>query len=340
MRITRDKLIKFAETAVAQEVYRNHNLVCVYLTGSLLHEDPLLGGTTDIDLVLVHNDEPNQSREVRRITEEVTLDIAHVSQNIFRQPRHLRVDPWWGSFMCLNPIVLYETQHWFEFTQASVCSQFGLAENILQRARPLAESARQGWSALEMEGSISSPSSFLTYLRALQDASNAIACLSGSPLTMRRFMLDLPQRAEAISRPGLASGFVDLFTSGETIGEFRTNWFQDWTTALSNSGKLAGCPQGLLPHRISYYTRAAGALWEENLPAAIWILLNTWAKAIQILPADSPLVPTWQKVLDQLGLSAGETGNRLNALDSYLDNIEETLDMWAQNNGVLEQELR
>ena len=64
MRITRETLIKAARDNAKQRSQSDRRLVCIYLTGSLLEDEPLLGGTTDIDLVVVHDSEPSVNREM------------------------------------------------------------------------------------------------------------------------------------------------------------------------------------------------------------------------------------------------------------------------------------
>ena len=50
MNITNDLLIKLTKDFVAKRVRQNKDVVAIYLTGSVLSGNPLLGGTTDIDL--------------------------------------------------------------------------------------------------------------------------------------------------------------------------------------------------------------------------------------------------------------------------------------------------
>jgi len=116
MRITRESLHTIARETAEKYARRNRALVCIYLTGSLLSDAPLLGGTTDIDLIFVHAATPPFTREVLRLSDEIHLDIAHYPQTVYQQPRHLRRDPWIGAHLCLNSLMLYDTQHWFEFT--------------------------------------------------------------------------------------------------------------------------------------------------------------------------------------------------------------------------------
>ncbi len=162
--------MKAARDFVNQRVRSDRNLVAVYVVGSLLAEEPLLGGTTDIDLVFIQNHAPSQPREVIRLTTEVTLDIAFYNETEYRQPRHLRTNPWLGSSLCETRIVLYDTQHWFEFTQSSVGSQFYIPENVLSRSRLQAENPRSLWLALQSE---TGPyiQSLLNYLKSVESGS-------------------------------------------------------------------------------------------------------------------------------------------------------------------------
>ncbi|MFN7037533.1 MAG: hypothetical protein ACK4SN_14335, partial [Bellilinea sp.] len=114
MRITLEALHKAARESAERYARRDRSLVCIYLTGSLLGDEPLLGGTTDIDLIFVHTTLPPYGREIVRLTDEIHLDIAHLPQSVFQQPRRLRADTWIGSFLCANPIPLHDLGHWFE----------------------------------------------------------------------------------------------------------------------------------------------------------------------------------------------------------------------------------
>ncbi len=56
----------------------------------------MLGGTTDIDLVLVHVKQPATAREIVKLTPDFHLDIRHRHRNEFSAPRELRSDPFLG----------------------------------------------------------------------------------------------------------------------------------------------------------------------------------------------------------------------------------------------------
>ena len=334
MRITRETLLKTAKETAAERTRQDRRLVCIYLTGSLLQDSPLLGGTTDIDLVIVHDSDPARAREITRLTDEVHLDIAHLSAAVFRQPRHLRLDPWLGGYLCNNARVLYDVGHWFEFTQASVCAQFGRPEYVLQRARPLAEFARQNWLDLHSHSIETNPEKVQTYLKCLTDAANAIACLNGPPLTERRFIINYPARTEAVGRPGLAAGLVDLFTNQTVSDELWQSWTIDWIKTLQSAGSIENCSPRLLACRLPYYERAVAALREEAPAAALWLLFRTWTLAISCLPQNMDVLRPWLSACQAIELDESHFENRLNSLDAYLDSVEETLDDWSQQMGL------
>ena len=71
MRLTRDTLIKIARDSALQRAKVSRRIICIYLTGSVLEETPLLGGTTDIDLIIIQDSEPLQKREVSSQNDDI-----------------------------------------------------------------------------------------------------------------------------------------------------------------------------------------------------------------------------------------------------------------------------
>jgi hypothetical protein len=326
--------MKLARNAVAERVYRNRDIVCAYLTGSLLQEEPLLGGAADIDLVLVHNGQPEFPREIIQATGEVHLDLCHLPQSYFNQPRKLRKDAWVGGYLCAGPLVFHDMQHWFEYTQASVCSQYHSPENVIGRALPSAEAARAIWFDLNAARFENPVFNFWQYLRALEKAANAAAMLVGLPLTERRFMLEFPSRAQELQRPGLSAGLIDLYLPTSLPGDQRESMLTDCQSALKLAARQADCPSVLLTQRHTYYTGAIDAMWDDQPAAAAWILLRVWTRAMCSLPEANPAVAVWQSALESLGINPRDMEGQYAALDAYLDSIEETLDTWASKNGI------
>lgn len=336
MRITRETLLKIARDTAAQRVRASRRLVSAYLTGSLLGDDPLIGGTADIDLVFIHDSEPPVRREIVGLVEPVHLDIAHYSQAEYSQPRRLRQDPWLGPYITAHPLLLHDSAHWFDFTQAAVTAQFSDPENILARAQTLATSARQAWLELRLPaagGGSPTPPQLWRYLKALEEAGNAFASLTGAPMAERRFWDGLPERAAALGRPGLAAGLADLLLPAPLSAETWQSWQAPWRDALASAAADPACPPRLHAARRDYYLRAAAALFESQPAASAWLALRTWTQAA-LLPSGTALLDAWRATLPDIGMAGEGFASRLDSFDAYLDSLEETLDIWAKDNGI------
>lgn len=333
MRVTRNVLMKIVRDSVEQRVRADRSLLAIYLCGSLLGGDYLLGGTADIDLVIIHLDVPAREREIVHLSDEVHLDIAHHAQKEYRQTRRLRVHPWMGPtlFSCQS---LYDPQHFLDFIQAGVRGQFDRSDYVVERARKLAESARKLWLASMQSDSKSTAETVLGYLKTLEKAANAIASLSGPPLTERRFLLAFPDRAEAVNRPGLFPGLLGLLGAADLgVGVLET-WLPAWTAALQ-ALPAGSAPVRLHPYRLAYYQGSIQAMIDSgNWQAALWPLLSSWTLAVCALGNDAEQALPWQEAFTQLDLMEDGFDRRLEGLDAYLDMVEEVIDSWARANGV------
>jgi hypothetical protein len=334
MRITRETLLNIARDTAAQRTRSDRNILGVYLYGSLLEEEFLLGGTADIDLVFIHMDTAETSREIVPLTDEVHLDIAHHYERDYRQARQLRVNPWLGP--AINECqALYDPQHFLDFTQAGVRGQFERPDNVYQRALGLSERARQIWLAFQTHYATDpGPEQVFDYLRALRHAANAVASLSGTPISERRFLLYFQKRAEAIGQAGMYAGLLGLLGSPNVEPETLSEWLHAWQGAYEAVPSDARPPR-LHPGRRFYYQKALETLLNGPQPKAVlWPMLRTWTLAVKTLPDASPHRIRWRQAYDQLGLIGAGFDERLRALDAFLDLIDETLETWARQNGV------
>jgi len=335
MRITRESLLALAKTSAADLAGRDRTLICVYLTGSLLDQDFMLGNTADIDLICVHSGKCSAPpREVKRITDEITLDIAHLPDTRFREPRFLRKDVWLGSFLWQGVKVLYDSEHWFEFVQAGATAQFMSPENILSRACSLAAYSRRLWRELDEQPPEGTTQRLDIFFQALEDGGNAIACLGGVPLTLRRFWQQLPQRSIDASAPELAGSLQRLVTIEISSDELWQNWFNSWIAILDETGKQPKCPAELRPCRKKYYSEAISGLRSENPLAALWILLRTGLKAGRSARSNSPVHKQLARVAEGLGFGSEDFAGKLKGLDQWLDSLESLLDDTARRNGL------
>jgi hypothetical protein len=331
MRVTRENLIRIAKENVQKQALNDRGLVAAYLIGSLRAENPFLGNSTDIDIVLVHSGQPRVRREVVALNAEISLDIIHNPRSEYEKPKELRVHPWLGPEL-YDPIPLYGAQHFFEFVQAGVRAGYEEPANVLARAHRNAEHARQIWGGLQLSQE-TGPTLLLSYLKAVDHAANAIALLSGVPLAERRFMLQFEGRAAAAGAPGLAAGLRGLLGGTQiepaTLQEFLAGWE---TTFVDAAGRSHVHPSIKIP-RLSYYKLAFEALLAGESPQSIlWPLVNTWTRAAVAVPPTHQ--SKWLAACETLGLTGAAFTERVEGLDLFLDSVEEVLENTAARDGA------
>ena len=331
MHLLLESMIQIAKEAAVQRADSNHDIVAAYLTGSVLDRDPFLGDTADIDLVLVHAQEPKIRREIVSLTPEIHLDIKHNPRREYAHPRQLRVHPWLGPEM-YDPLMLYESEHFFQFVQAGLRDKFHEPANTLLRARRNTDHARQMCNGLQTPAE-SGPALVLKYLKAVNHAANAVAILNGMPLAERRLLLQFPARAEAAGRPGLPAGLLgllgaqnaDIFALAGSLPEWEKD-FQEAASRPEVEGRIH-------PARLAYYKKALEALLSGEHPQAIlWPFIHTWSLAAAVLPPARQVA--WQSACQQLGLVGETFKEHVQELAHYLDGIEELLEGMAAVNGV------
>jgi hypothetical protein len=332
MRINRNMVLKIANDTVDKYIGTDRTILAIYLQGSLLGDSPLIGNTADIDLFLVHTDEVDVAREIIRVSDEVHLDISHHSHAVYRQPRELRLHPWLGPAI-YNCKIMYDPQHFLDFVQASVRGQFYSPDNVLRRARKMANHAREIWQSFYNSPQAPGPQEASIYLRALEHAANAIAGLSGRILSERRFLMDFPIWAQAVNKPGLSAGFLGLLGVQALDVQDMRAWMPEWQAAYADL-PANDAPIRLHPYRWLYYERAVDAFLSSPEPVtALWPLWRTWTHAIYALPADSPHQQPWQQAGERLGLLGPAFTEKISGLDAYLDTVDELMDAWGREKG-------
>jgi hypothetical protein len=333
MRITHEMLMKVAQDAIAERTLSNRAILAAFLYGSVLHENPLIGNTTDVDLFFIHDDEVSLEREIVRITDDVHLDIVHSPRKLFRQVRELRLHPWWGPTL-YGCKILYDPQHFMDFVQASVRGQYDRPDHVLARSRPLAEQARKIWFSLQMENIDSDVQRVIRYFQALESAANAISLLRGEHLTERRFLSNYSRRTAEIERPGLMAGLMGLLSVSQFDPASLYIMMENWNMAFELAQKHTPSPDYVVTRR-NYYAHAFNAFVSGEQPmVALWPVFHSWTKLIGLIPLDAPVYRIWQDTCTQSGFLGTGFAEKLMALDAYLDLIEETIAQWALTNGA------
>jgi hypothetical protein len=258
MRVTRESLIRIAKETAQERAFNDRGIIAAYLTGALVSDsDPLLGGTADIDIILVHAEEPQNKREFVKLTPDFHLDISHRSKAEFKRPRELRLDPWLGWEM-YDPMLLYERERFFEFVQAGLRAgfEFNAPAPALQRSRILLSHGRGIWrDLLEIEEQVT-PRDLAKYLKSLYHAVNAVAELSGPPLQERRLMLEFGSRAETAKRPGMSAGLTGLLGASHLDPAFINDWLSEWRLAFEAAVEQDSADPRIHPARLNYYEKA------------------------------------------------------------------------------------
>ena len=336
MRVTRESLIRIAKETAQERAFNDRDIIAAYLTGSLVSKetDPLLGGTADIDIILVHASEPKHRREFVKLTPDFHVDIGHRAKAEFKRPRELRLDPWLGWEM-YDPMLLYEREKFFEFVQAGLRAgfEFNAPAPALQRSRLLLKDARSIWRELLEVEDVVAPKDVLQYMSSLYHAVNAVAELSGPPLAERRVMLDFAARAEAASRPGMEAALVGLMGASALDSSKLEAWVPEWKSAFEMAMQNHRVDASIHATRVNYYEKAFAAMLGSEKPVcALWPLFHTWTLAAEVLPDDA--LEAWRAACGELGLCWVGFDQRVSGLDHFLNEVEALLDELATQHGL------
>ena len=335
MRVTRESLLRIATKTDQPRASHDTYIVAVYLTGSLLNVDPMLGGTADIDIVFVHKNKPSQPREFVKLTPDFHLDISRREKAEFKSPRELRGDPWLGYEM-YDPILLFEREKFFDFVQASLRAGFEFEQPplILQRCRKMLAHGRGIWTDLtEVDEESIGPKEIKKYMKSLFHALNAIVEISGPPIHERRLLLEFPARAAAAGKPEMTAAAFGLLGTHHINTEKIKLWASDWKSAFKLACEKSEVDARIHPARLNYYEKPIKAMLEGETPfAALWPLLHTWTLSAEVLEGDH--FNFWKNAVGELGLLGSGFTERVDGLDHFIDDIEITLDEIARENGL------
>lgn len=328
MRVSKEKLIDLARVETEKRA-EGGNVISAYIVGSVASGNPILGGTADVDLVLIHNTQPGSNQEYLPFSEDFHLDITHHSSELYDRPTELRVDPWLGPTMC-EPIFLYDPHHFFERAQAGVRGRFHRADHVHERARAFLSRARKSKSKLGSDGKFVS-----NYLRILFEGTNAIATLAGFPAAGRRMVLVLESRLEKAEGSRFFERFLQLHGANRIEEAQAHNWLAQWDRCAQDAFDQ-GDQTSIARHH--YYFSGFEALLSQGRPEVIlWNLLDRWGESVrsrEMLGTDGAYQENWDHALASLGLQGGDQIVRSEELEDYLDDIEGFLDVWADQHGA------
>ncbi|MFC2065203.1 hypothetical protein ACFLXB_08935 [Chloroflexota bacterium] len=338
MIITKETLLRIANDTVVKRTEGENDgadILTIYLTGSLLREDPLMGNSTDIDMVFIHSKPPIIGREIVRLNTDVHLDIKHSPREEYEPARELRNHPWMGPAI-YNAVQLYDPEHFFDFVQAAVRDRYHDPFNAHARASLNAAHARSIWEDLTAEAESKTkfhPKSFLRYLKTINHAANSLTVIKDRILGERRFLVDFPAVAESYDLPELGGELYSMMGAGLLQQNRLEDLLAAWEKDFLKAGMDNAADARLHPTRMIYYQRGFETLISEGrMGAILWPLLHTWSLAASTFPKAEQ--SAWEDTCQSLGmLSEGMTSNLIR-LDAFLDKVEILLEEWKNRYGL------
>lgn len=345
MLITKDLLIQLIKDYLNRLLRQNKEIVAAYLTGSMLQDDPLLGGSTDIDLVIVHKEDPAIEREIRRVKSNLSFDIIHHHQSRYTFHRRMRQDAWLGYALRNHDAIMYDTDHWLEYIQAGVDSQYDSPENTHARALKFSDEARRYWFELDDDDETPFSEWLNIFFKAVGSASNAIAALSGPGLTQRRFMLEFPARAEAVNQLPLVGDLARLIGNDHMSPESYQKWRPTWELFLDRCSESSDCPPNLHKARKAYFLDCCDALIDSGrIHGVLWPMFETW-RQIDLCLGDqafeddeegifSSATQRWHQFAGEMGFTPENKAEKAQQLGAYIEKINSVLEDWQREYGL------
>jgi hypothetical protein len=330
VKITRRKLIELARDE-AHNRAASGGLLSAYLIGTVAHGEPMLGETADIDMVLIHQQPPVQGREIVRLSHQVHFDITHHHKVHYEKPSELRVDPWLGPALC-EPIFLYDPDHFFEWAQAGARGQYYRADHTHARAQAFLAQARQQASLLQLSARWER-----TFLMAVLNAANSIACLYKFPVAGRRLTLRLKNQLQALGQPEVYGRFLKLIGADKIHAWSIAELYQPWTLTFDTASR-ANNDELLADCRKEYYLQGFQALSDQDhQKAVLWPLFYTWERSIHAIdnqPDSEAHRDAWERTLALAGLNQTQRTKKEASLYGYIELVATQLERWAEEQGA------
>ena len=330
MIITPERLLDLARAEVERRA-DTQRVRCAFVTGSTVTDDPLLGGTADVDTVLICRDHPLHERELVRLSQDVHLDLYHYADRNLAAPRDLRTDPLLGPAIATG-VSTYDPEHHFDWLQAGVRAHYGRPDQRMARSLNLLDQARTTRRNLDQFGT-RWPQEFA---RAAFDAANAAASLTDKPAYGRRALLRLRRALISAERGDLFGGFVELMGLDGSAAWDLPHWLSAWAKAYDVALQQRN-NRTLSEVRRDYYLRGYQALAEADQPqAVVYGLISTWPLEGSTPDNESAAAgqASWQELMDTIGLGAPEPEQHAHELEAFLDEVELYLETWGEQHGA------
>jgi hypothetical protein len=338
--IEHSTLLKLARDYAARKASEQPSLKAIVLTGSVARGEPPLGDAVDLDILLIGDYPPEPPHEIVRLSDYVFVDATHIPTSDYADRKAIRTHHFTGSALN-DALILYDPRHYFDILQAAIRAPYNRADHIYARARSAYNAAMQVFDRLSLyrEDPPPDPLSFdlLHDLRqTLYLAANTLLPLVSQTQSQSAGARKLMVRFEAAAResnPNLYSQFLESLGVHDVDSNAVEGLLHDWV-ALYKAASQRGSDDRLIhPFKRGYYDRGFRALIAEGHAINIlWLLEETLSACARRL---DPLPEAWLNFCCLTHKSNGaEFSERVRATESFLSEIDQTLNHWADQESV------
>lgn len=338
--IEHSTLLKLARDYAARKASEQSSLKAIVLTGSVARGEPPLGDAVDLDILLISDYPPETAHEIVRLSDYVFVDATHIPTSDYADRKAIRTQHFVGSALN-DALILYDPRHYFDILQAAIRAPYNRADHIYARARSAYDAAMQVFDHISQyrEDPPPDPLSFdlLHDLRqTLYLAAHTLLPLVSQTQSQSVGARKLMVRFEAAARelnPNLYSQLLESLGVHDVDSKAVEGLLNEWV-ALYKAASQRGSGDPLIhPFKRGYYDRGFRALITEGHAInTLWLLEETLSACVCGL---DPLPNAWFNFCRLTHKSNGaEFSERVRVAESFLSEIDQTLNRWADQESV------
>lgn len=332
MKLTNELLQKIAADFVKEKSSSDYGVKSIALLGSVLKGDAIVGNTADVDLLVLES-YGSYRREMIELTEDVHIDLTYYPIDDFQQTVELRTMPYKG-YLIYGCKPVYDPEHVLDFVQAGVRGNFFAAENVMTRVESLLSGARDRWLKYQMTKNVPADEFVKFYFGLIHDVMQSVILYEEGPVGVRNLLVAFPNFAK---KAGDVSLFADVLgvlgVAGVDVEQLKA-WVEDWKADYDAVQELPKVDADIDAVKKNYYLAAIEAQLESDVPfSAAWTMLATWVNVITFGEQRGMSNFKWDAVADQLGFGEAGFGDKMKAMDAFLDKVELIFADWKSKNG-------
>ena len=337
--IEQSTLLKLARDYASRKSSEQPSLKAIVLTGSVARGEPPLGDAVDLDILLIADYLPEQTTEIIRLSDYVFVDAKYVATSAYVDRKAIRVHHFTSAALN-DALILYDPRHYFDILQSSVRAPYNRADHIYERARSAYNAAMQSFDPFLIYREDPPEDVTFDLISDLQ-SSLALAAHSLLPLVsqtqssstgIRKLMVRFEAAANELN-PALYPQFLEALGAHDVEANAVEGLLNDWV-ALYKAASKSGSDDPLIhPLKRGYYDRGFRALISSGHAInSLGLLEATSCACARRL---DPLPEAWSHLTRLLHKSTGaEFSERVQATESLLDHIDQTLIRWADREGL------